>query len=167
MGSRLIYARKYLRQLLLPLFDNQGVVSVNWREDMFRVGEKVRKKDGSDWNGYTVVTVSDKSKDYKVYARETNTWCDVNRVVSVRDYERQQLSDAIDLLAKHNVCRNFCGDLWVAGRDKMPKDRLLTSLFPTETPQQKKLKELEEQQRKLADEQVQVAARMEELRNSL
>lgn len=86
--------------------------------------------------------------------------------------EHKALSDAIDLLSRHKVVitgeRGSIYDDPIFQYTRLgegccsyrKKDVFLEDLFPTETPQQKKLKELEKQQ-------LEIAAQIGEIRNSM
>jgi len=133
----------------------------------FKAGDKVCKafpgKQVESWETHEYVTVDYVDGD-RVYAKETNTWVAEGRVkfygLSTRA-KREELEAAIMLVQSYNVQLVRNNSLYIAGSTSdynLPK--LLEKLLPLESPAQKKLKELEDQQRELANQ-------MEKLRSEL
>ena len=148
----------------------------------FKVGDKVTLNADSEWaslprtNPVGVVgTIYDVERPGRLdvhveWPEGSNSYdsADLTLVGTIETTatKRQALSDAIDLMEEHNVRRyvnvGLGGTLAVGDplSGYLTQDELLDKLFPLETPTQKKLKELEAQQRELANQ-------MEELRKEL
>ena len=144
----------------------------------FKVGDKVtlnadsKWADGSDHNPVGVVGTIDDVEGFGCLDVHVE-WPDCANsydsadltLVETTATKRQALSDAMDLVRDYKVGVNVGGGTQcfyhgsshaLAGQ----RDKVLDKLFPLETPAQKKLKELEAQQRELANQ-------MEELRKEL
>jgi hypothetical protein len=132
----------------------------------FKVGDEVRCIDADGWdNCLTEGRVYLVTSLHKEYVRVTddeggvNAGFDQARFELVVD-ERQELSDAMDLLAKHRVrvdsfsgpggaCYYYAGDFPSKGRKK---EDALDFLFPTLTPEQLEIEVVEGKLRVLADQ---------------
>ena len=145
----------------------------------FKVGDKVtlnadsKWADGSDHNPVGVVGTIDDVEGFGCLDVHVE-WPDCANsydsadltLVETTATKRQALSDAIDLIRKCDVRRytnSFREETLRVGEyysKVVTQEEVLNQLFPLETPAQKKLKELEAQQRELANQ-------MEELRKEL
>jgi len=133
----------------------------------FKAGDKVVKKfpngQVGGWEDHKYVTVDYVDDDW-VYAKETGGWVHEDRVkfyeLSTRA-EREELEAAIKLCQSYNVQLWYGHSMSVDGMaDFLTMNGILDKVLPLESPAQKKLKELEDQQRELANQ-------MEKLRSEL
>ena len=134
----------------------------------FKAGDKVVKKYPSihgSWDTHEYVTV-DYVVDDRVYAKETGTWVAEDRV---KFYEpstrakREELEAALNIVYAYNIGIVGSGGMYIRNEGSeiyRSQQEFLDVLIPLESPAQKKLKELEDQQRELANQ-------MEKLRSEL
>jgi len=125
----------------------------------FKVGDKVKKKEGvnrGEWDEYPYVTIKTINGD-RVWSVETDTYCRISSIELYNDLEgkRTELVDAIRLVQSYQIgIFASDGELYAKGHTKEyknPQD-LVDVLLPLETPNQAKLRELEEQQRAIAEQ---------------
>ena len=135
----------------------------------FKAGDKVVKKypngQVGGWEDHKHVTVDYVDDDW-VYAKETGGWVHEDRV---KFYEPSMRAEREELMAALRLCQSYQIGMYatdgvvyssgIQGDYLNPQD-LVDVLLPLESPAQKKLKELEDQQRELANQ-------MEKLRSEL
>lgn len=130
----------------------------------FKAGDKVVKKAREavgEWDKHPFVTVKC-VEGYRVWAVETDTWFSMDCIELYNDVQgkRDELEAAIKLVQGYGV-QVGVDLLYCPGKISTSSlTEVLDHLLPLETPQQKEMKELEAQQRDLAD-------RMEKLRSQL
>lgn len=127
---------------------------------MLKVGDEVQRKDGSTFsNGELTVTIKEINGDTVKLSTGYNLT--TSMLVSTKDFKREELKKAINLIRDYGIA--LLHDrlpFRIVGASFESVDTLLDCMFPTESPQQLKLKELEEKACEIAKE-------MEQLRKSL
>lgn len=131
----------------------------------FKAGDKVRKKKGvnkGEWDNYPYVTVR-YVDDGEVWVEETGTFCyeDSLEFYNSIEEEREELLKALELVRSYKIGMYSSQSLfYYKSFDSVVPQGIVDYLLPLETPQQAKLRELEEQQRSIAEQ-------MEQLRSQL
>lgn len=144
-----IYIRKILGEL---------------RMAKFKKGDKVVKKASiskGEWDNYPYVTVDKVDTDGSVWVEETKTYCLQKNLELYDDVQdkRDKLEAAIRLVQSYKIGVNVLDDrVYIMNRfsSELSIGEVLDELLPLETPQQKKLKELEVKQREIADQMEQI-----------
>lgn len=134
----------------------------------FKAGDRVRKKNGDQWNRFDIVTV-DRQEDNRVYAKETGTWTswDCVEPISPVEQKREELSDAMKLIESYKIgCHtDLMSPLaalnyswYTSGKGYHDNiERVLDFHLPLKTAQQVEIERIETEMRKLADSQQQLA----------
>jgi hypothetical protein len=123
----------------------------------FKVGDKVRFKDGRAWATTGLVEFTIKTIGGGMFTIEEHPFSSRPHLIELVLPERQALSDAMDLCVKYEVKR-FCssqGIQWAVGETSgitLSRSGVLDKLFPTKTPEQLEIEEVEGKLRVLADQ---------------
>ena len=129
----------------------------------FKKGDKVERKDGTTFSNRELVATVDYVEGCRVFLIETGCWASASglALLDTTQDKRDELEAAIKLVKGYEVqVYNSCGFSFHGDGDFYTLEGVLDKLLPIETPQQKKLKELEQQQ-------LAIAAQMKQLRNEL
>ena len=128
----------------------------------FKVGDKVRFKDGHTWDRSGFVEFTIKTIVGDVFTIEEAYFTSRTALIELVLPERQALSDAMDLCAKYEVRvgepvydQGVEQQYWHASRKGMgryTKESVLDVVFPAKTPEQLEIEEVEGKLRVLADQ---------------
>ena len=141
-------------------------------EQKFKKGDRVVKIGGGLWRGLEEVVTVDRIDGERVWAKEPNSWLWAGSVEFAHTTQdnRDELEAALKLLQEYGiiVTGSQTGSTTPATfkytllgqKPWVGELGILNKVLPLETPQQKKLKELEQQQ-------LAIAVQMKQLRNEL